>query len=380
MKIAVLKERLEGESRVAATPETVKKMRDLGASVRIEKNAGLASNYRNEDYQAAGVEVVSSLQEALEGADLVLKVQRPLTFLDGEDEVKFFTKKGMHVVGLLSPYAHKDALGIYAAQNLTTYALEFVPRITRAQSMDVLSSQSNLAGYRAVIEACYEFGRAFPMMMTAAGTIAPAKVLVLGAGVAGLQAIATAKRLGAVVFAFDVRSAAKEQVQSLGATFVEVDAEEGGDGLGGYAKEMSKDYQARQAQKIKETLAKVDIVISTALIPGKPAPKLITEDMVKAMKEGSVIVDMAVETGGNCALSEIGKCVKKNGVTIIGYSNLPARIAQDASALYARNILNFVSLFFDKENKVFSPNLEDEIIKATLMTHEGQIVHPQFKN
>lgn len=280
---------------------------------------------------------------------------------------------------MLAPFDNRAALPGWAAKNLSTFALELIPRITRAQTMDVLSSQSNLAGYRAVIEAANAFGRAFPMMMTAAGTVPPARVLVLGAGVAGLQAIATARRLGAIVSAFDVRAAAKEQVQSLGATFVEVEGAENAETSGGYAKEVSEDFKMRQQAKIHETLKKSDIAIATALIPGKPAPVLITEAMVKDMKPGSVIVDLAVERGGNCPLSEAGKVVQKHGVTLIGHDNMPSRIAVDASALYARNVFSFLSLLINKDKKdELHINVEDEIIKGTLLTHQGQVVHPQF--
>ncbi|ARN85166.1 Re/Si-specific NAD(P)(+) transhydrogenase subunit alpha [Candidatus Nucleicultrix amoebiphila] len=380
MKIAVLRERRPGEKRVAATPETVKKMIGLGASVVIEKGAGLASSYLDEAYKDSGAKIAADAASALDGADIILKVQRPV--LKGEqtgtDQLEK-AKKGAFILALFSPYNNTKDLKVYAKQGLTTLALELVPRITRAQTMDVLSSQTNLAGYRAVIEAAYVYDRAFPMMMTAAGTIPPAKILILGAGVAGLQAVATAKRMGAVVSAFDVRAAAREQVESLGGTFISVESDEKGEGTGGYAKEMSADYQKRQADKIKATLEKSDIAITTALIPGKTAPRLITEDMIAVMKPGSVILDMAVESGGNCALSEPGKIVEKNGVQIIGYINLPSRIARDASALYARNVLNYLTLLIDKDSKKINLNFEDEIIAATTLTHGGEVVHPNFK-
>lgn len=278
---------------------------------------------------------------------------------------------------MLDPYTSRELLALYNQKKISAFALELLPRISRAQSMDVLSSQSNLAGYRAVIDAVAIFGKAVPMMMTAAGTVAPAKVLVLGAGVAGLQAIATAKRLGAVVSAFDVRGAAKEQVESLGAKFIEVPAEESGDAAGGYAKEMSEDYKRKQSQLIADTIKKQDVVISTALIPGKPAPVLITEAMVKDMKAGSVIVDLAVASGGNCPLSELDKVVVKHGVTLIGYSNMPSRVAVDASQLYARNVYNFVStLLISKEG--LSVKWDDELVIGTLLTKEGATVHKAF--
>jgi len=303
-----------------------------------------------------------------------------MTAADGSDELGAM-QSGAILVGMLNPYGAKDTVQQYASANISAFSMEFVPRITRAQAMDVLSSQSNLAGYRAVIEGAAEYGRALPMMMTAAGTVAPARVLILGAGVAGLQAIATAKRLGAIVSAFDVRPAVKEQVQSLGATFVEVDPEAtaNAETSGGYAKEMGEDYKRKQAQKIHDTLKKTDIAISTALIPGKPAPVLITEDMVKDMKLGSIIVDLAVESGGNCPLSEVGKIVTKHGVKIMGLTNIPGRIAADASALYARNLFNFVSLMIDKASNSIKINMEDEIIKGTLLTHSGALVHSTLK-
>jgi NAD(P) transhydrogenase subunit alpha len=280
---------------------------------------------------------------------------------------------------MLDPYRNRDQIKAYAEQGLSAFAMELVPRITRAQSMDVLSSQANLAGYKAVLDASAEFGRAFPMMMTAAGTIAPAKVFVMGAGVAGLQAIATARRLGAVVSATDVRPAAKEQVESLGASFVMVESEETkqAETAGGYAKEMSEDYKRKQAALVAEHIKKQDVVICTALIPGRPAPRLVSADMVKSMKPGSVIVDLAVETGGNCELSELDKVVEKHGIRIVGWGNVPARIAVDASALYARNLLNFLGLIVGKDGAL-KIDPEDEIIKGSLLTRDGRIVHPAF--
>jgi NAD(P) transhydrogenase subunit alpha len=324
------------------------------------------------------------------GADLVLKVQRPIggrevgaavarTNARDRDELAA-VKQGAVLIGLLNPHQAKDALPLYNARQLTSFSMELVPRITRAQSMDVLSSQANLAGYKAVLDAAAVYGRAFPMMMTAAGTIAPARVLVLGAGVAGLQAIATARRNGAIVSAFDVRAAAKEQVESLGASFVEVDAAvaSSAETSGGYAKEMDDDYKKRQNAKIHETLKKMDIAICTALIPGRPAPVLITEEMVRDMKPGSVIVDLAVENGGNCALSVANEVATAYDVKIVAYRNVPARLPQDASALYAKNLLNFVTLLWDKEAAALKWSLEDEIVRATLLTHDGVTVHPNF--
>ena len=373
MKIAIAKEKLDAEKRVAASPETVKKLVALGAEVAVVAGAGVTAAITDDAYRAAGAQVVSE-DEAYKNADVVLKVRHPAA-----DEVSKM-KKGAVLVAILSPYQEKDLLKTYASQGVTAMAMELVPRITRAQSMDVLSSQANLAGYRAVLEAANEFGHGFPLMMTAAGTVPAAKVFIMGVGVAGLQAIATARRLGAQVSATDVRPAAREQVKSLGATFVMVESEEtkAAETAGGYAKEMSDDYKQKQAVLIAETIKKQDIVITTALIPGKKAPVLVTEEMVKSMKYGSVIVDMAVEQGGNCALSKPGQIVDVNGVKIIGHLNLPSRIAVDASALYARNLLNFLTPLIDKESKSLKINWDDEIVKATTLTRDGSIVHPNF--
>ena len=373
MKIAIAKEKLDAEKRVAASPETVKKLIALGAEVSVVAGAGVAAAMTDEAYRTAGAQVVSE-DEVYKNADVVLRVRHP-----GADEVSKM-KKGAVMIGILSPYQEKDLLKAYAAQGVTAMAMEFVPRITRAQNMDVLSSQANLAGYRAVLEASHEFGHCFPLMMTAAGTVPAAKVFIMGVGVAGLQAIATARRLGAQVSATDVRPAAREQVQSLGATFVMVDSEEtkAAETSGGYAKEMSDDYKQKQAILIADTIKKQDIVITTALIPGKNAPVLVTEDMVKSMKTGSVILDMAVEQGGNCVLSKAGQVVEVGGVKIIGHLNLPSRIAADASALYSRNLLNFLTPLVDKETKSLKINWEDEIVKATTLTRDGAVVHPNF--
>ncbi|HYB09289.1 MAG TPA: Re/Si-specific NAD(P)(+) transhydrogenase subunit alpha [Alphaproteobacteria bacterium] len=379
MKIAIPKERREYEKRVAASPEMVKKYVDLGLEVAVEAGAGEASSIADATFQDRGARIAPDARSALGDADIVLKVQRPLTGAEGQDELSFM-KKGAALVAMLSPYNNRDQIEAYAEAGVSAFAMELMPRISRAQSMDVLSSQANLAGYKAVLDAAAEFGRAFPMMMTAAGTVAPARVIVMGVGVAGLQAIATARRLGAVVSGYDVRPAVKEQVQSLGAAFVEVDAEatKGAETAAGYAKEMSDDYQRKQAEVLRETLKKQDVAITTALIPGRPAPVLIAEDMVKAMKPGSVIVDLAVEAGGNCPLSELGKVVVKHGVTIIGYANYPSRIAVDASALYGRNLYNFLSPFAKKEGGAIEFKWDDELVKGTLLTHEGKIVHPNF--
>jgi NAD(P) transhydrogenase subunit alpha len=378
MKIGVAKERRPHEARVAVSPDTVKKYVGLGASVAIETGAGAGANIPDEVFKAAGAEIAPDEAAALKDADLVLKVQRPLTAAEGGPDELALLKPGAVLVGILSPHGAKDQVQQYAAKGVTAFAMELMPRITRAQVMDVLSSQSNLAGYKAVIDAAAEFGRAFPMMMTAAGTIAPARVLVMGAGVAGLQAIATARRLGAIVSATDVRPAAKEQVESLGATFVAVMDEEfkQAETAGGYAKEMSDAYKAKQAALTAETIKKQDIVITTALIPGRKAPVLVSEEMVKTMKPGSVIVDLAVEQGGNCPLAEPGKVVVKHGVKIVGHLNLPSRLAADATSLYARNLLAFVSLMIDKETKGLKIDWEDEIMKGTGLTRDGKVVHP----
>lgn len=380
MKIAIPKEKRAGETRVAASPDTVKKLIGMGFEVLVEKGAGLAASILDEQYKDAGATIMKDFASTVSQAKIILKVQSPLSKDEGEfDEISLLPRDAI-LIGMLSPYHNREQLSYYIKSNVTAFSLEFVPRITRAQSMDVLSSQTNLAGYRAVIEAAQVFDRAFPMMMTAAGTIAPARILILGAGVAGLQAIATARRMGAVVSAFDVRAAAKEQVESLGATFVFVEAEESGEGTGGYAKEMSEDYKKRQAAKIKEEISKNDIVISTALIPGKKAPLLITEDMIEAMKPGSIVVDMAIEAGGNCSLTELGKVREKHDVKIVGYPQLATRLPRDASTLYARNILNFLSILYDKESKTLKMEFEDEILQATVLTHGGKIVHPQFQS
>lgn len=374
MKVAVLKENRADERRVAASPETVRKMRGLGLDVVVESGAGAGASIPDQAFQDAGAVLASDRATALNGADVVIAVQRPDVADLGS------AKEGAALIGLLAPYADKDQLKAIAEKKIRAFSLELVPRITRAQSMDVLSSQSNLAGYRAVLDAAYEFGRAFPMMMTAAGTVPPARVCVIGAGVAGLQAIATAKRLGAIVSAFDVRAAVKEQVQSLGATFIEVDeaASKAAETAGGYAKEMTEEYKQKQAAKLAETLKKQDIVICTALIPGRPAPVIVTEAMVKDMKPGSVIVDLAVEQGGNCPLSEKGRVVEKHGVKLVGHLNVPSRIAVDSSALYARNVLTFLTPLIDKETKALKVDRSDEIVAATLLTEGGAVVHPSF--
>lgn len=381
MKIAITKERRVHERRVAATPDTVKKFIALGFTVAVEKGAGEASRISDNDYQTAGAHIETDTAALLRDADIVLKVQRPL--LDGEGDINELTlmKRGALLIAMLSPYSNPDAITQYANAGITAMTLEFVPRITRAQSMDVLSSQSNLAGYRAVLEALTIYDRAMPMMMTAAGTIAPARVMVLGAGVAGLQAIATARRLGAIVSATDVRAASKEQVESLGGKFVMVESDEikNAETAGGYAREMSDDYKRRQAELVADTLKKQDIAICTALIPGRKAPTLINDAMVHSMRPGSVIVDLAAEQGGNCSLTKPGEIIEINGVSIIGLLNIPSRLSADASALYAKNILNFITPMVDAE-KQLAVNWQDEIIAATVLTQAGDIVHPNFKS
>ena len=382
MKIGIVKERRAHERRCAVSPDTVKKYIGLGAQVAIETGAGLSAAITDDAFKAAGAEIVGDAGAALGGADLVLMVQRPLgPGEDGPDELSAI-KRGAVLAAILNPYNNKEAIVDYASRGIDAMAMELIPRITRAQSMDVLSSQANLAGYRAVIDAAAEFGRAFPMMMTAAGTVAPARVLVMGAGVAGLQAIATARRLGAIVSATDVRPAAKEQVNSLGATFVAVEDDEfkQAETTAGYAKPMSAEYQAKQAALISETIKKQDVVITTALIPGRKAPELVSEAMVQSMKQGSIIVDLAVEQGGNCPLSELGKVVEKHGVKIIGHANVPSRIAVDSTTLYAKNLLNFVQLLIDKETKGLKVNWDDEIVKGVALTRDGQVIHPNFKS
>jgi NAD(P) transhydrogenase subunit alpha len=369
--IAVTQERRAGETRVAAVPETVKKLIAAGFTVTIEAGAGAAAAFPDSEYEAAGATIARSVKDALATADILLKVRAPV-----EEEVAAL-KSGAIVVALLNPHQERPALDALAARGATAFAMEFVPRITRAQVMDALSSQANLAGYRAVIEAAEAYGKAMPMMMTAAGTVAAAKVFVMGAGVAGLQAIATARRLGAVVTATDVRPAAKEQVESLGAKFVAVEDEEfkQAETAAGYAKEMSAEYQAKQAALVSEHIKKQDIVITTALIPGRAAPRLISAAQVASMKPGSVIVDIAVEQGGNVEGSKVGEVAQVGGVKIVGYPNLPGRVPSDASALYARNLVAFAGLLLNKEGQL-APDLEDEILKAALVAHGGAVVHP----
>jgi len=371
MKIGVAKEVDAAEPRVGATPDTVKKFKALGAEVAVEPGAGVKSGLLDSDYEAAGA-VISA--DAVKDADIIVKVKRP----EAAELARY--KKGALVVAIMDPYGNDVALKAMADAGISAFAMELMPRITRAQVMDVLSSQANLAGYRAVIEAAEAFGRAFPMMMTAAGTVPAAKVFVMGVGVAGLQAIATARRLGAVVTATDVRPAVKEQVESLGAKFIAVEDEEfkQAETAGGYAKEMSKEYQAKQAALTAEHIKKQDIVITTALIPGRPAPRLVTADMVKSMKPGSVLVDLAVERGGNVEGVTSGQTVEVNGVKIVGIPNLAGRVAASASSLYAKNLLSFIETMIDKSAKALAVNWDDELVKATALTKDGTVIHPNF--
>ncbi|MEN5082801.1 Re/Si-specific NAD(P)(+) transhydrogenase subunit alpha [Bosea sp. TWI1241] len=375
MRIAVPAETQGAETRVAATPETVRKFIGLGATMVIETGAGKASGIPDADYVAAGASIAATAAEALAGAQIVLKVRRP-----SQDEIAGLPA-GALVVATMDPYGNEAQIEALAKANVAAFAMEFMPRITRAQVMDVLSSQANLAGYRAVIDAAAEYGRALPMMMTAAGTVPAARIFVMGVGVAGLQAIATARRLGAIVTATDVRPATKEQVESLGAKFLAVEDEEfkQAQTAGGYAKEMSKEYQAKQAELTASHIAKQDIVITTALIPGRPAPKLVSTAMVESMKPGSVIVDLAVERGGNCELARPGEVVTTaNGVKIVGHLNVPGRLPATSSALYAKNLFAFVETMIDKGEKKLAVNWDDELVKATALTKDGAVIHPNF--
>ena len=372
MKIAIAKEVDAAEPRVAATPDTVKKFKSLGIDVAIEPGAGIKSGVLDADYEAVGA-VVSA--DAVKDADIVIKVKRP----EVSEVAKY--RKGALVIAIMDPYGNEAALKALADAGVSAFAMELMPRITRAQVMDVLSSQANLAGYRAVVEAAEAFGRAFPMMMTAAGTVPAAKVFVMGVGVAGLQAIATARRLGAVVTATDVRPATKEQVESLGAKFLAVEDEEfkNAQTAGGYAKEMSKEYQAKQAALTAEHIKKQDIVITTALIPGRPAPKLISAEMVASMKPGSVLVDLAVERGGNVEGVRSGEIAEVGGVKIVGFPNLAGKVAASASSLYARNLLSFIETLYDKAAKSLAVKWDDELVKATALTKDGAVIHPNFQ-
>jgi len=371
MRIAVARETDASEPRVAATPETVKKFKALGAEVAVGRGAGIASGISDADYEAAGAEIGEDVTKT---ADIVLKVRRP-----APAELAAY-KKGALVIAIMDPFGNEAALKQMADAGLLAFAMELMPRITRAQSMDVLSSQANLAGYRAVVDAAGEYGRALPMMMTAAGTVPAAKVFVMGVGVAGLQAIATARRMGAIVTATDVRPATKEQVESLGAKFLAVEDEEfkNAQTAAGYAKPMSPEYQAKQAALTAEHIKKQDIVITTALIPGRPAPRLITKEMVASMRAGSVIVDLAVERGGNVEGAKPGEVAQVGGVKIVGHLNVAGRLAASASALYAKNLYTFVETLIDKKEKKLAINWDDEIVKGTALTRDGAIIHPSF--
>jgi NAD(P) transhydrogenase subunit alpha len=376
MKVAVPRETAGGEARVAATADTVKRLVGLGASVAVQAGAGVASRILDEDYVAAGATIAPDAGSALADADVVLTVRRPTP------ELAAHIKRGALVVGIMDPYGNRDALQQMADAGLVAVAMELMPRITRAQVMDVLSSQANLAGYQAVLDAAYVYDRAMPMMMTAAGTVPAARVFVMGAGVAGLQAIATARRLGAVVSATDVRPASKEQVESLGGKFVAVEDEEfkQAETAAGYAKPMSPEYQAKQAALVAEHIKKQDIVITTALIPGRPAPRLVTAAMIATMKPGSVLVDLAVERGGNVEGAVPGEVVDIGHVKVVGHLNVAGRIAASASQLYAKNLYAFVETLIDKEKKALAVNYEDELVKATVLTRDGAIVHPSFQS
>jgi len=374
MKIAAIRESAPNEARVAITPDSAKKFKALGADVVVQSGAGFASGISDEAYIAAGATIASSITDTYASADVILCVDTPNAEAIGQ------MPQGAVLIGMMNPLNPATDFSPLNARAIHAYAMELLPRISRAQSMDVLSSQSNLAGYRAVIEAVQATSKALPMMMTAAGTVAPAKVLVLGAGVAGLQAIATAKRLGAVVSAFDVRPAVKEQVESLGAKFVEVKADANAETSGGYAKEMDDDYKRRQAEALAAVVPAQDIIITTALIPGRPAPELLTAAMLASMKAGSVIVDLAAANGGNCKATKADEIVRsENGVTIIGYTDMPSRAAIDASPLYARNLYNFVStLMMEKGSTALTIKSDDELIKGTLVLKGGQVVHPML--
>src|SRR5580692_2485407 len=381
MKIAIVKERRPHETRVAATPETVKKLKALGVEeIVIEAGAGMAASYTDQAYVDAGAMIVPDAISALSAADILFKIQRPMSAAEGSDEIALL-RSGQVLMSPLSALTDRDLVQALAAKGVTSFALELIPRITRAQSMDILSSQANLAGYKAVLLAANNFGRIFPQMMTPGGTLAPARAFIMGVGVAGLQAIATARRLGAIVTATDVRPATKEQVESLGAKFLAVEDEEfkNAQTAGGYAKEMSKEYQAKQAALTAEHIKKQDIVITTALIPGRAAPRLITRDMVTSMRPGSVIIDLAVERGGNVEGARPGEVVQAGPAKIVGHLNVPGRLAASASALYAKNLLTFLETMIDKKEKKLAVNWDDEIIKGTMLTRDGAVVHPNFQ-
>jgi len=371
INLLVLKETVYSEKRVALVPDEIKKYSDLGFKVTIEKDAGTEAGFLNEDYKKHNANISQNVKKSIKESDIIVKIQKP------EPGIIKEMKTGTILMGLLCPKKNSSENILYNKKKISAFALENIPRITRAQDKDVLTSQSNLAGYKAVLDAAYEYSKSFPMMMTAAGTVTPAKVLVLGAGVAGLQAIATAKRLGAVVSAYDVRLAAKEEVESLGAKFIVFDEEvlKKSQTEGGYAKEMSADYKKKQEKALEEAIPENDIVICTALIPNKPAPRLISKKIIEEMKPESVIIDLAVETGGNAELSEVDKIVKHKGIKIVGYSNYPSRIPGDSSTLFSKNVFNFIKILIDNESKKIKINLEDEIIAKTLISHQGKLMN-----
>jgi H+-translocating NAD(P) transhydrogenase subunit alpha len=378
MKIGVPNERRPDESRVAASTATVKRLVGRGIDVLVEAGAGERARFSDQSFVDAGAQLVDDASALYRAADVILKVRRPLAAGEGALDEMALLRPGQVLVGMLDPYQNPEQVAAYAKAGVTAFALELLPRTTRAQAMDVLSSQANLAGYRAVIDGLAEFDRVMPMLMTAAGTVPPAKVFVVGAGVAGLQAIATARRLGAVVSATDIRPAAKEEIESLGAKFIGVVKAEAAT-AGGYAKELSEEDRKQQADMVAQHLKSQDLVITTAQIPGRPAPRLVTRAMVESMRPGSVVVDLAVESGGNVEGSQVGKVVDLNGVKIVGHANMPARLAPATSALYARNLLNFIDLLIDPETKKLVINDSDDLIKGALITKDGQVVHPALQ-
>jgi NAD(P) transhydrogenase subunit alpha len=377
MKVGVPKERRPGERRVAASPDTVKRLVGQGVEVLFEAGAGAGARIADQAFVDAGAKLEKDVADLYRDADVVLKVRRPLGPGEGELDEMALLRQGQVLVGMLNPYQNREQVDAYAAAGVTAFALELLPRTTRAQAMDVLSSQANLAGYRAVIDGLAEFDRVMPMLMTAAGTIPPAKVFVVGAGVAGLQAIATARRLGAVVSATDIRPAAKGEIESLGAKFVGVVKEDAAT-AGGYAKELSDEDKQQQAEMVAKHIAGQDLVITTAQIPGRPAPRLVSQAMVESMKPGSVLVDLAVESGGNVEGSQVGEIVDLGGVRIVGHANMPSRLAPATSSLYARNLLNFTTLLIDPATKALVINLEDDLVKGALITKDRKVVHPSL--
>jgi NAD(P) transhydrogenase subunit alpha len=377
MRIGVPREQRSGEHRVAASPDTVKRLIAKGVEVLVERGAGARARFADQAFTDAGARLIEETQTLYREADVVLKVRRPLGAGEGAIDEMTLLRPGQVLIGMLNPYQNRDQVAAYAEAGVTAFALELLPRTTRAQSMDVLSSQANLAGYRALIDGLAEFDRVMPMLMTAAGTVPPAKVFVIGAGVAGLQAIATARRLGAVVSATDIRPAAKEEIESLGAKFVGVVKADAAT-AGGYARELSEEDKKQQAEMVAQHIKGQDLVITTAQIPGRPAPRLVSRAMVESMKPGSVLVDLAVESGGNVEGSQPGQVVEAGGVKIVGHSDVPSRLAPATSALYARNLFNFVELLIDPGSKELVVNEGDELIKGSLITRDGKVVHPSL--